>query len=265
MNYKLLLFDLDGTLLRSDKTISTYTLQTLQKCREKGLLIGVSTSRSEQNSLTFIDTLNPDILITSGGALVKYCGAYVFTAEFTAEETCAFIRAARDLCGDDCEITVDTINAHYWNYKINPLSYDSTWGDVIYPDYDHFTEKALKICVQTTDPQIAKTLVQKFPNCDCIKFADIDWYKFTKKDATKENAILKLCEACHLSPDEIIAFGDDLPDVGMLKMCGLGIAMGNALDEVKDAADLTIKSNDEDGIAKFLTEYLLQKTLSILP
>ena len=48
-------------------------------------------------------------------------------------------------------------------------------------------------------------------------------------------------------------------------MCGMGIAMGNALDEVKDAADLTIKSNDEDGIAKFLTEYLLQKTLSILP
>jgi len=76
---------------------------------------------------------------------------------------------------------------------------------------------------------------------------------------------LKLCEACHLSPNKIISFGDDLPDVGMLKMCGLGIAMGNALDEVKDAADLTIKSNDEDGIAKFLTEYLLQKTLSILP
>ena len=49
---KLLLFDLDGTLLQSDKTISKRTLSVLRKCREKGILIGVSTSRSEQNFST---------------------------------------------------------------------------------------------------------------------------------------------------------------------------------------------------------------------
>ena len=69
---KLLLFDLDGTLLQSDKTISTRTLSALKKCREKDILIGVSTSRSEQNSLVFLNELMPDILISSGGALVKY-------------------------------------------------------------------------------------------------------------------------------------------------------------------------------------------------
>lgn len=68
---RLLLFDLDGTLLRSDKTISERTLSALSRCREKGILIGVSTSRSEQNSMTFLDELMPDILISSGGALVK--------------------------------------------------------------------------------------------------------------------------------------------------------------------------------------------------
>ena len=68
---RLQLFDLDGTLLRSDKSISDKTLSTLRQCREKGIMIGVSTSRSEQNSMTFLDELKPDILIASGGALIR--------------------------------------------------------------------------------------------------------------------------------------------------------------------------------------------------
>lgn len=66
---KLLLFDLDGTLLKTDKTISERTLSALRDCKNKGYLIGISTSRSEQNCLAFLGELSPDILITSGGAL----------------------------------------------------------------------------------------------------------------------------------------------------------------------------------------------------
>ena len=84
---KLLLFDLDGTLLQSDKTISTRTLSALKKCRGNDILIGVSTSRSEQNSLVFLNELMPDILISSGGALVKYKTEYIYRAEFSEEET----------------------------------------------------------------------------------------------------------------------------------------------------------------------------------
>lgn len=68
---KLLLFDLDGTLLKTDKTISERTLSALRDCKNKGYLIGISTSRSEQNCLAFLGELSPDILITSGGALIK--------------------------------------------------------------------------------------------------------------------------------------------------------------------------------------------------
>ena len=80
---KLLLFDLDGTLLRSDKSISERTLSALKQCRKRGILIGVSTSRSEQNSMTFLNELMPDILISSGGALVKNGTEYIYKAEFS--------------------------------------------------------------------------------------------------------------------------------------------------------------------------------------
>ena len=70
-NPKILLFDLDGTLLRNDKTLSEYTLEILSKCKECGHLIGISTSRGEQNCLGFLREMKPDILISSGGALVR--------------------------------------------------------------------------------------------------------------------------------------------------------------------------------------------------
>lgn len=255
MDEKVLLFDLDGTLLRSDKTISERTLSVLKKCREKGILIGVSTSRGEKNSLRFIEKLCPDILIASGGAFVTYKGQYIYKAEFSVEETQHMIALARQICGADCEITIDTLHEHYWNYKIDPNIADASWGVSIYTDYTDFTQKSLKICVEIFDSEKAVKLSECLPDCDCVKFVDGDWYKFTKKTATKEQAILKLCEACDITVESIIAFGDDLVDIGMLKLCGTGIAMGNALQEVKKIADIVIGTNDEDGIAQWLEEY----------
>ena len=77
------------------------------------------------------------------------------------------------------------------------------------------------------------------------------------KNVTKENAILNICNVIDINIMDVIAFGDDLVDIGMLKICGKGIAMGNSVNEVKSIADVIIDSNDNDGIAKYLTETLL--------
>lgn len=249
---KLLIFDLDGTLLRSDKSISERTIKALSKCREKGILIGISTSRAEHNCIAFLPDLTPDIFIASGGAVVKYKDNYIYTAEFTVEETREMIVAARDICGTDCEITIDTIDAHYWNYKVDPNKVDDTWGDTIYTDFVDYSEKALKFCVEIFDESLADRLALSLPNCDCLRFSGSAWYKFTKKEATKENAIQKICKFCGIDLKDVTAFGDDAPDIGMLKICGTGVAMGNAIDSVKEVADIVIGSNDEDGIADYL-------------
>lgn len=251
-NCRLLLFDLDGTLLRSDKTISQASLKALHRCREKGILIGVSTSRGEQNALSFIEELQPEVLIASGGALVKYNGEYIYRAEFSKEETRRMIAAAREVCGADCGITVDTADFHYWNCKIDPKKQDHSWGDSIYTDFKDFEESALKVCVEIFEDSQAVRLRELLDWCDCIRFSDGYWYKFTQKAATKERAIKELCAVCGISTEEITAFGDDYADIGMLRLCGRGIAMGNAVSEVKACADLVIGSNDEDGIAEYL-------------
>lgn len=254
MECKLLLFDLDGTLLKSDKTISEHTLSVLNACRSKGLMIGVSTSRSEQNSMTFLSELLPDILISSGGALVKQNGDYIYKAEFSTEETNNMIRTVREVCGLDCEITVDTLENHYWNYKIDPKKQDQSWGDSIYTDFKDFNQESLKMCVEIFDSDKAEKLKNILTDCDCVRFSDGYWYKFTKKGVTKEKAITEICHVCKFEPENIIAFGDDFVDIGMLKLCGIGIAMGNAIRDVKQIADVVIGTNDNDGIADYLIE-----------
>ena len=254
MDCKLLLFDLDGTLLKSDKTISEHTLSALNACRSKGLMIGVSTSRSEQNSMTFLSEILPDILISSGGALVQQNGNYIYKAEFSIEETNNMIRTVREICGADCEITVDTMESHYWNYKIDPKKQDQSWGDSIYTDFKDFNQESLKICVEIFDSDKAEKLKNILTDCDCVRFSDGYWYKFTKKGVTKEKAITEICHVCKFAPENIIAFGDDFVDIGMLKLCGIGIAMGNAIQDVKQIADVVIGTNDNDGIADYLIE-----------
>lgn len=257
MQKKLLLFDLDDTLLRSDKIISKHTLEVLEKCREQGYLIGVSTSRGETNSLLYISELRPEVIICSGGAVVKYMGQYIYTAEFTEEETNCMIYTVWDICGPECKMTIDTLSAHFWSFQRNRDEIEASWSDTVFADFSNLHERALKLCAEIFRPELAEQLSDTFRDCDCIKFVDGEWYKFTKKEATKENAIKTFCEISGILLSDVIAFGDDLPDVGMLRLCGTGVAMGNAVSEVKAAADVVIGTNDEDGIA----EYLLKSCL----
>lgn len=187
-------------------------------------------------------------------------GRIISSSSFTAEETKRFIETARNICGMDCEITVDTLDAHYWNYKVNPKEQDKSWGDSIYTDFKDFYHESLKICVEIHDSDAAQKLCGHFSELDSQRFSDGDWYKFTKSGITKEKAILAVCEACRVDVSEIIAFGDDYADIGMLKLCGIGVAMGNAIQEVKDIADVITLSNEEDGAAVYLEKVLNQNS-----
>lgn len=255
----LLLFDLDGTLLKTDKAISCKTINAINKCRDMGCLVGISTARSEGNSERFITELKPDLVIASGGAIVRFRGNIIYEAGFTKEETKKIIDAALYIGGEEREITVDTIDAHYWNYKVSPIKQDASWGESIYTDYKDFEIESLKICVLLPKDCYAEEIARSVNDCNWIRFSDGEWYKFSKVQATKEMALSNIIKKLDLPLKDIIAFGDDYSDIGMLKMCGKGIAMGNAIDAVKEIANEVIGSNDNDGIAEWLENNILNK------
>lgn len=254
---RLILLDLDGTLLRSDKTISAYSLSVLEKCRKKGCLIGISTARGESNARRFLSEVKPEVIISSGGALVSCFGEIVRQCVFSAEETEKIIAAAFALTDHSCEITVDTPFAHYWNYKTDPHILSPDWGETVYTDYSGFREESLKICVELPDSGIAEKIAESVPDCDFARFSDGNWYKFSKKQATKAAAVSAVSERLGIPTEQMTAFGDDYVDLEMLRICGCGVAMGNAVDEVKRAADDVAETNDRDGAARYLAAHVL--------
>lgn len=249
---RLLLFDLDGTLLRSDKSISSFTMEALARCRQRGLLLGVATARSEQNARRFLADLRPDAVISSGGALAKWREKEIYRAAFSSFETQRLLDAAQSVCPGGCGITVDTLHTHFWNDKEALKQVGPSWGESVYTDYLDFRESALKICVELSERAQAERIAASVAGCVWVKFSDGDWYSFSKEAATKERALVALSAQAGIPFDQMIAFGDDYGDISMLQLCGKGVAMGNAIPEVKAAADMGIGSNDEDGIAHFL-------------
>ena len=254
--WKLILLDLDGTLLRTDKTVSDYTLDVLERCRTKGCKIAICTARGASNAEKYIARVKPDFVVSSGGALVLAGKETVYCSLFSAEETARMIETALALTNGG-EITVDTLTRHYWNYKIDPHSAAMGWGDTVHTDYRDFREPSLKICVQTTEEAVARAVAESVPGCDWARFSDGDWFKFSKDTATKEHAIAAISAATGITPAEMIAFGDDYVDIGMLELCGCGVAMGNAIEAVRRAADDITETNDADGVAKYLERRLL--------
>ena len=256
METKLILSDLDETLLHSDKTISDYSARIFEQCRQRGILVGFCTSRGKPNIILFEKKINPDICICNGGASIYQNGTLLHAASFTIEESNSILQSARTVCGSECEITVDTIDKIFWNRQKDK---STDYADnSIYDDFKNFVQPAMKICVQTDDPKKAKEIAQSVPDCDFLPFSDIPWYKFSPASATKENAISILCKKLDISPREILAFGDDFNDIGMLKLCGKGIAMGNAISQVKEVSDGTTKTNNEDGAAWYVENFILK-------
>ena len=256
METKLILSDLDETLLHSDKTISDYSARIFEQCRQCGILVGFCTSRGKPNIILFEKKINPDICICNGGASIYQNGTLLHATSFSIEETRALLKTAGTVCGAGCEITVDTIDKIFWNREKDKSTDYS--DNSIYNDFLNFTLPAMKICVQTDDSEKAKEIAKSVPACDFLPFSDIPWYKFSPASATKENAISILCKKLDISPKQILAFGDDFNDIGMLKLCGKGIAMGNAIPQAKAAADGMTKTNNEDGVAWYLENFILK-------
>jgi len=77
------------------------------------------------------------------------------------------------------------------------------------------------------------------------------------KNATKWNGIRMMLENFGIAPEHAVYFGDDNDDIESLKNCGIGVAVANAIEAVKEAADVVVESNDEDGEAKWIERELL--------
>lgn len=245
-------FDLDDTLLRSDKSISKYTCEVLKKCRERGIYTGIATARNEISAGTYVPIKDFDIVISNGGARMTIGGKCVYEKMMPANTVRKVIDIFFELGGD--EITVETEKGYFWNYKTKP---EGSWAHAVYDDFSNFSSPAYKITAQLDTPELARHICEEVGGIETLNFRGEKWRRFASVGADKVSAIREMTKHLGVDISTVAAFGDDYNDIEMIKAVGMGVAMGNAIKEVKTIAKHIALSNDDDGAARFIEDIIL--------
>jgi len=255
-NLKMIVTDLDETLLSSDKHISEHTISVLEKCRLKGIKIVFATARSTQSASKMLEQFMPDIFIGYGGALVLANKKVIHRFDISADISSNLI--------NDCLKEPDIIHVlatneevSYTN-KINPADKRiSHYQSVDFSSTNNISY--LKISVIATNPDVVNKIADSYPMLDLLRYKGEDLYRFANPNAVKWNAIKAVADFYNIDTNMFVAFGDDKNDLEMIKNCGIGVAVENALDEVKNVANYICETNNNDGVAKWLEKYILEE------
>ncbi|MBY7143087.1 HAD family phosphatase [Virgibacillus sp. NKC19-3] len=271
----LIALDLDGTLLTDRKEISPYTKQMIRKAAQVGHIIVISTGRPHRASINYYQDLGLTTpMVNFNGALIHHPG----NNKWNALHNPMPIRTAHKIIDTSMELGVNNILAEVM--------------DDIY--LDQYDEQILQIFQDTqNDPpftignlknklQVDPTSLLIHPKEDHIHQLrrHLDDYhaeliehrkwgapwniiEIVKKGMNKAIGLQKIAYYFNIQPDKIIAFGDEDNDLEMIDYAGVGVAMGNAIDELKAIANHVTSTNEEDGIGIFLEEYLKLEVPSV--
>ena len=252
---RMIITDLDNTLLRNDKSISGHTIEVLKKCQSKGIKVVFATARSTQASSSILDQFAPDVFIGYGGALVLAGKDVIHRIDIPAEISSRLIR--------ECLAAPEVVSILAINESValtNNCSELAANGFSHY-QYTDFSgthdNRYLKITLDASSPAAVEKIAANYPMCDMLRYTGEDLYRFANRDAVKWNAVKAMAEYYKVSTDEFVAFGDDKNDLEMLANCGTGVAVENAINEVKAVAKYICGSNENDGVAKWLEDNLL--------
>ena len=251
VNVKTIVVDLDRTLLHTDKTISAYTIKVFNECKKCGIKIIVATARPFRTAKQYCDLIDCDAMVVSNGARIIY--------QNQQTDYGIYKRSAKRLLNTlkqypNLRVTIETGDCAYSNLPID--DYETIISDDLVGISN--AEGVIKILVHL-DNEKTLTLV-KNELTDDLYYTIAHGYlmQIMNTSATKWNGIKAVLDICNCSPNETVYFGDDQDDIKPIKMCGLGIAVANGIDDVKVIADFVTESNDADGVAKFIEHWILK-------
>jgi len=250
MNIKMIVTDLDGTLLRRNETVSEYTLDVIRRVRGQGILCAFATARSLESSQEYREILNPDGDIVTGGCLVYAQEQLLCNYALPVVRTKALLT---ELCSNPAvtRVAARSMGSAYSNKpEKNRTCVDYRSG---------LPEGLLHASCRTDDSEFIRLLAARYPEFSFIHFSGSDFYDINPKEATKLNGVKVLARHFNISMTEVAAFGDDNNDIGMLRECGVSVAMGNAIEACHAVANYTCSDCDEDGVAKWLEDYILRR------
>ena len=262
--------DLDGTLLRSNERTSHFTNETVNALVKKGVYFSYATARSYNTAHKVTAGMTASFpLIIYNGAFIRdnATGEMLFKNFFDKAAVVALIRDLTDHGIQPIVYSyVDGVEKFTFQMELlNKATKEfalSREGDSRYRPVESFDELiAGDIFYITTIDEVEKLapFYEKYRDrYHCFYQRDIysgeQWLEIVPKEVSKANAILRLKEL--LGCDRLVVFGDAINDLDMFQVADEAYAVENAVPELKEAATAVIGSNDEDGVAKWLSRLL---------
>ena len=242
--YMAVIVDLDRTLLRTDKTVSDYTLEVLRAWREAGAFLLAATARPERAIMEYRNLIGFHSATTLNGArTVTPDSVYENTIE--TKDAVSILEQLSGIKG--AVISVEAESGIYANTDI-PI-----WHPAVIDDIQKLPRREKIYKILASHPDIPpEQIPANLPETVYSTVADKKLRQYMSKAATKWRGIRQMLESVNLDAEKAVYFGDDNDDMEPIRKCGYGVAVRNALDHVKEIADEIAESNDEDGVARTL-------------
>lgn len=271
--YKLVAIDLDGTLVTDEKELTKKTIEVIKEISKQGVKVMISSGRAFYRLEKFIDALdlrkeNQCTICFNGGIIVENTTKeLLYSQNLDAKEVEELIQLGKAL---RLPIMIYARDTHYveaipevvrkntknlkgMNLKVvnfNQLNFNKP-QNYIYKVC--FIDKPEKIIEKRE--QISKEMFEKYEITSSVP----EYLEIVKKGIKKSEAIKVVMEKYNIKRDEVMAIGDGENDIEMLDFAGLGIAMENASDFVKEFANDVTTSNNQDGVANAIEKYILRE------
>ncbi|WP_088101969.1 Cof-type HAD-IIB family hydrolase [Halalkalibacter urbisdiaboli] len=267
MTYKMIVLDMDDTLLQDDHSISQRTIEALMSAQERGVKVVLASGRPSYAMHDYADQLK---LADYGSYILSFNGAKIINCK-TKEEI-----FGQSLPPETVHQLVDL--SHQENVGIHTYVGDTivtekaneysdveahlTGLPIVIADLkEAVTEPVVKVLMLEAPEHlipVEEKLKQQLGEELSIMRSKPFFLEFMPAGVSKGTSLAHLIEQLGITREEVIAMGDSYNDLEMIEFAGLGIAMGNAPDDIKEKADYVTDTNKNDGVAKAVEEFVLQ-------
>ena len=270
-NRPIYITDLDHTFLRTDQSVSAFSAKVWNK-KSKDAILSVATARSYQKTHDFLNKLHLDApMILLDGTMIVSPEKYLIDVKTVNKalgdaiidegktfDIYPFVITLNDVKTlDESFLFPTSLNTHQYgvleNYRNDPriLKYTDMRAKemnlklVYFGDYN---------TLQPLTEHLRKTFGKELEyKLSPEKYSDGWFLTVLHPEGDKAHALQKVASYLGREMSDVTVFGDSINDIGMFKLAGTSVAVSNALDEVKDVADVVLEhSNDEDGVARYL-------------
>ena len=273
MSYKMIVLDLDDTLLKNDGTISGKTKKTLKKVQEDGIKVVLA---SGSPTFAIEPVANALELEKYGGYIISYNGARIiecrdkkelYAANITREEVQKLYHMSQEKDAYIQTYIGDNIIASQPN-KFTDIEKQITGMEIIVPnDFSSYVQQEVVKVIVLQEPEKLKELEKKWKpliqNKLYMTISKPFFLEFMNLEVDKGKSILRLGKMLGIDAEEIIAIGDSYNDITMIQAAGLGVAMGNAVEAVKEIANYVTEDNEHDGVATVVEKFIWEEDFAL--